>query len=144
MQLLPQITITHKELQENPQIKPKNEIFYKETSPPVLESNIQGKELAFIRRKREYRAFIRLIKANKFTSAVFSARLLGVNQHTIREWLNTPLALRALEETSSQYIKDIEEAKDWKAKAYLLDTLKGNEEEQEKKQDLKQLIVINT
>jgi len=98
----------------------------------------------YIRDKRNYRRFIKLIKANKVTTAIYTARILGMNEHTIASWFKTPTALKCLEDTSNTYINNIEQAKDWKAQAYLLDTLKGNKDKEQAKIDLNQLIVINT
>ena len=97
-----------------------------------------------INKTKEYKTFIKLIKKDKFTTAMYTAKLLGVTRQTIATWLRTPSVIKAMNSTIEEYIEDIEQSKDWKAKAYLMDKLEGNKEEQDSKQELKQLIVINT
>ena len=110
----------------------------------IPETTTLRKPPSYIRLKRQYRQFLKLIKANKVTTAVFTARILNVDEHTISSWFKTPTAIKLLEDTSNKYISRIENANDWKAQAYLLDTLKGNKGKEENKIDLQQLIVINT
>jgi len=97
-----------------------------------------------IRLKKQYRDFMKLIKANKFVTAIQSARIIGVDQRTISEWLETPKALKLMNETSDKYIKDIEQNKDWKAKAYLLDKIEGTTKDKEAAINLTNLIQVNT
>lgn len=104
----------------------------------------KGIELQRIIKKKQYRAFNRLVKEGKYTSAVMSAKILGVDKNTIMSWLKTPKIIKAMEHDVNNYVSKIQSSKDWKAQAYLLDKLEGNKEEQETKQELKQLIVINT
>lgn len=108
-----------------------------------LDATSPIKDLVYSKKKKEYRAFLKLIKAGKLTTAVITSKVLGVSRQTISAWLKTTQAHKALNETASNYIKDIEASTDWKAKKYLLDKLEGTEEES-KAIDLKQLIVINT
>lgn len=84
--------------------------------------------LAFIRRKREYKIFIKLIKAGKVATAVSTARTLGVAYNTVRDWLKTPKAIQAAQENIDIYVQTIERSKDWKAAAYLLDKITGDSE----------------
>jgi len=97
-----------------------------------------------IRLKKQYRDFMKLIKANKFVTAIQSARIIGVDQRTISNWLETPKALKLMNDTSDKYIKDIEQAKDWKAKAYLLDKIEGTTKDKEATVNLTNLIQVNT
>lgn len=94
--------------------------------------------------KKEYRAFIRLLKANKMTTGVLASQIIGVSRQTISKWLQTPLALKVLSDTLNNRIKVIEKSKDWKAHAYLIDKLVGKQEQEQSTIDLKQMIVINT
>lgn len=131
-------TITPKEIikaPETPAIETKKE-------NTIVVNGIE-KEI-FIRKKRQYRAFIKMVKQGKVTSALVAARILGVSHLTIREWLQTKKVMEAMENDVASYVEKIQVSKDWKAQAYLLDKLQGSKEEEEKQQDLKQLIVINT
>ncbi|OGK19008.1 hypothetical protein A3D80_03520 [Candidatus Roizmanbacteria bacterium RIFCSPHIGHO2_02_FULL_40_13b] len=113
----------------------------------MINSSIQTtetKELAFIRLKREYKAFTSLVKDGKFTTAMISARILGVSRATIAEWLKTPRIQQAMDEEVDNYISKIKEVKDWKASAYLLDKLDNDKGKESGITDLSQLIVINT
>ena len=105
---------------------------------------VQEEEQVHIRLKAQYRAFIKLIKAKKYTSAILSSRILGVNKNTITLWLNTPLVRKALEEKYSQYISDIEASKDWKSKAYLIDKLEDKDAIKDNTINLTNLIQVNT
>jgi len=132
----------------------KSEVLMGKSLTKVKESVSNGNELTTnkldnnlpqrINKTKEYKTFIKLIKKDKFTTAMYTAKLLGVTRQTIATWLRTPSVIKAMNSTIEEYIEDIEQSKDWKAKAYLMDKLEGNKEEQESKQELKQLIVINT
>jgi hypothetical protein len=110
----------------------------------VDNATITPKQPKYIKKKKEYRTFIRLIKANKFTTAILTAKTLGVERNTINQWLSTKPCVLAMNETISKYISDIEVSKDWKAKAYLIDKIIPDDKKEENTVDLKQLIVINT
>lgn len=113
----------------------------------MINNSIQSNEtrnLSFIRLKRQYKAFIRIVKEGKFTSAVVSARVLGVSRQTIADWLQTPKVINAMDEEVESYISKIKQAKDWKASAYLLDKLDYDKGKESNITDLSQLIVINT
>lgn len=84
--------------------------------------------LAYVRKKREYRIFIKMIKAGKISKAIATAKMIGVSYNTVREWLKTPAAIRASEDSIDKYIQIIESSKDWKAAAYLLDKITGDSE----------------
>lgn len=101
-------------------------------------------QLQRIVKKKQYRALQKMIREGKYTSAMVSARILGVDKTTILSWLKTPKLLRIMEDEVNNYVGKIQQSKDWKAQAYLLDKLEGTKEDQETKQELKQLIVINT
>ena len=138
-------TITNKpievlEVKENNQNITEN----KNITNSIVNDNFQGKELQRIVLKKQYKLFLKLIKSNKFTTAMVTAKILGVTRQTIQEWLKTPLALRSMNETINNYISDISVSKDWKAKAYLLDKIEDKQDKQEQQIDLNQLIVINT
>ena len=132
----------------------KSEVLMGKSLTKVKESVSNGNELTTnkldnnlpqrINKTKEYKTFIKLIKKDKFTTAMYTAKLLGVTRQTIATWLRTPSVIKAMNSTIEEYIEDIEQSKDWKAKAYLMDKLEGNKEEQNSKQELKQLIVINT
>ena len=113
-------------------------------SNSIVNESEQSKQLQRIVKKRQYKAFMKLVKDGKYTSAMISARLLGVTRQTIMSWIATPKVQKIMNEEVDNYVSKIQSSKDWKAQAYLLDKLEGTKEEQETKQELKQLIVINT
>ena len=88
----------------------------------------EGIDLAYIKKKKEYRAFIKLVKTGKITSAVMVAKALRVNPKTIGEWMNTPKIRAILNSEINSYVSSIASTPDWKAKAYLLDKLTDNKE----------------
>ena len=94
-----------------------------ETAPLMIEDETPTKELAYIRHKREYRRFITMCKHGKITTGVLTAKVLGVSEQTIHEWLRTPTAKKALLENAEKYVANIEVSKDWKAQQYLLEKL---------------------
>lgn len=105
-------------------------------------TNTEDKEI-IIRKKAQYRAFMKLIKARKYTSAILSSRVLGVDRSTIQSWLQTRKVQELLANTYDSYINDIEKAKDWKAKAYLLDKLEDKDNTKDTPIQLNNLIQIN-
>jgi hypothetical protein len=115
----------------------------KQTDSKNALNTTESKEV-IIRKKRQYNAFIKLIKQGKYTTGVLTARILGVDNHTISKWLNTSKVKLLMNNTYNKYINDIEQSKDWKAKAYLIDKLEGIDKEKLHNTDMKQLIVINT
>lgn len=104
----------------------------------------QSNNSKMIYKKKQYRQFLKLIKDNKFTTAMLTSKILGVDRSTVTSWLQTPKAIKELNNTIDSYVSDIAKAKDWKAKAYLIDKVEGTKEKEEARVDLKQLIVINT
>lgn len=131
-------------MEQTPVKVKENDIKENETSNSIVDTDLQTKELQRIVKKKQYRAFVKLVKEGKFTTAMVSAKILGVSRPTIAEWLKTPKVSKAMQYDINNYVGKIQQSKDWKAQAYLLDKLEGNKEEQETKQELKQLIVINT
>jgi len=130
-------TIIEKEA-VNSEIKPT------ENTSPVVVDNPPINKGIIIRKKRQYKAFIKLIKAGKYTSAVISSRILGVDKNTIREWSNTKLALQAMNDETTSFISDISKSKQWQAKAYLLDKLEDKDNIKDSTVNLTNLIQINT
>jgi hypothetical protein len=92
-------------------------------SPNSNEIIDTGKPLAFLRKKREYRQFLKLIKSKKTIPATILAQTLGVNIITIREWLNTPRALEVLASDINYHLNYISKSKDWKAHAWVIDRI---------------------
>ncbi len=82
-----------------------------------------------IHNKKAFRRFIKLIKEDKFTSAIITARTLGIGRATVYHWLSRPKVQELLEGTIDQYVSKIEKSKDWKAQAYLLDKLTPQDKE---------------
>ena len=115
-----------------------------ESSSSIVDNDLQSKELQRIVKKKQYRQFVAMVRQGKFTSAMVTAKILGVSRPTIAEWLQTKKVQKAMQYDVNNYISKIQSSKDWKAQAYLLDKLEGTKEEEETKQELKQLIVINT
>ena len=74
-------------------------------------------------KNRQYKKFIKLIKENKFTNAVITAKILGVNRITIMRWLQTPMIQNALSNELDDRINAIKDSPDWKAHAYLIDKI---------------------
>jgi hypothetical protein len=110
----------------------------------IPSTNESPKEM-IIRNKKAYKRFIKLIKTGKFTSAILSSKVIGVQRNTIMEWMKTKAVLDCMNEEVSNYIGKIQGNKDWKAQAYLLDrVLDDKDKENNVSTDMKQLIVINT
>ncbi len=134
-------------IENNPQEIEKNIEKVENNSQLVNENSnniINQTPLVIIRKKKEYKRFIKLVKEGKYTTAIISARLLQVDKTTILQWLKTPLVIKAMDYEVNNYVEKIQSSKDWKAHAYLLDKLEANKEEESKQKDLQQLIVINT
>lgn len=98
----------------------------------------------YIRQKRIYKRFLKLIKGKNVVNGVIMADILGITRQTVYSWLDTPKAIQILQDNINTLTSKIQDNKDWKASAYLLDKLYDNKEKEEHKQDLKQLIIINT
>lgn len=109
---------------------------------PIMTQNTPDKEL-FIRKKRVYNSFIRLIKKGKFTSALLTAKALNIDKHTIYKWLNTKRVQDALNKEVENYVDNISSSKDWKAQAYLLDKATQQDKEDTKQVDITNLIQVN-
>ncbi len=98
-----------------------------------------------ITKKKQYKQFYKLVKAGKFTTAILSAKTIGVTRQTIGEWLDTPIIQKALQEDVDEYVRKIKTSQDWKASAYLLDKVTDKDTNAASQTpNLKQLIVINT
>lgn len=115
------------------------------TSAPLVTSQnppIDNKVL--IRKKREYKAFMKLIKQGKYTSAKITSKILGVDKTTILEWLHTPMVVEAMNTEIDSYVSRINVSKDWKAQAYLLDkVIDSDKQGTEHTTTLNNLIQIN-
>jgi len=110
----------------------------------ILSNNENPKDL-IIRNKKAYKRFIKLVKTGKFTTAMLSAKLIGVQRNTIMEWLKTKAVMAVMNEEINTYISKISGSKDWKAQAYLLDkTLGDDDKEKDTTVQLTNLIQINT
>jgi len=128
----------------NPQVIETKEIKREINPHTILNNNLQGKDLAFNRKKNEYKHFLKLIKQGKTITAGILAQTLGVSRQTIIEWYKTPKAIQSLAQDIDNNIEVIKESKDWRARAYLIDKVSVPLDNNETKSDLKQLIVINT
>jgi len=80
-------------------------------------------EPKFIRKKKEFRIFKKLIKDGKFTTAYITAKALKLDYTTVAGWLNIPSIRKQLNKEVDQYVNKISVNKDWKASAYLLDKI---------------------
>jgi len=107
-------------------------------------NKIYNDDLTGMKKKKEFKRFIKLIKAGKFTSAVVTADILGVSRQTISLWLSHPIAQKAMNEEVEQYINKIKGSRDWKASAYLLDKITAKDLNKTNDIDLSNLIVIQT
>lgn len=105
--------------------------------PPVSNNEL------IIKKKKQYRQFIRLIKQGKFTTAMLTSKILGVQRNTIMEWLETRQAKEAMSLEVNTFVDKISNAKDWKAQAYLLDKVIDNDKQSEHTTTLNSLIQIN-
>jgi hypothetical protein len=99
-----------------------------------------------IKKKKEYKTFIKLVRQGKYVSARVTAQALGVDPATIVAWNRTPLVQKALSEAIDYHISTMQQVgnKDWKMHDKIIDRLVGTVEGNEAKQQLNQLIVINT
>jgi len=124
------------------------EVLHSEQNPTEItrleSNNIQQEEKIIIRDKRAYRAFIRLVKQGKYTSATIAARLTGVSRQTIARWLESKKVQEAMQSEVNQYVSDIKASKQWQAKAYLLDKLEDKDNIKDSTVNLTNLIQINT
>lgn len=119
--------------------KPINNI---ESPQNKIESPLSNNEL-IIRKKKQYRQFIKLIKEGKFTTAMLTSKLLGVQRNTIMEWLETPKVKAVMNEEVNTFVSKISTSKDWKAQAYLLDKLDDKDSTKDTPITLNNLIQIN-
>jgi len=112
-------------------------------NPPTIIP--QNKEI-FIRKKRQYRTFIRMVKEGKYISARITAEVLGVDPQTIKEWNNTKKAQEAIAFAVDYHIERMRKVgdRDWKMHDKMIDRLQGSITKEENKADLQQMIVINT
>ena len=99
--------------------------------------------LIHIREKRVYKQFLKELKGKRAINGVIMADILGVSRQTIYKWLTTPKAVSILQDNITNITNKIIDDPDWKASAYILDKLYDNSKEEQKKGDLKQMIVIN-
>lgn len=113
------------------------------TAPSLINQNPQDNKMILIRKKREYKAFMKLIKQGKYTSAQITSKVLGVDRSTILEWLHTPKVLEVMNNEINEYVGKISSSKDWKAQAYLLDKVIDNDKQSEHTTTLNSLIQIN-
>ena len=89
-----------------------------------------------IHKRRVYKQFLKLIKGKKAISGVLLADILGVSRQTIYKWLDTPLAMSIISDNILYQVSKIQDSKDWKSSAYLIDKLYNKED--------KTLIQVNT
>ena len=80
-------------------------------------------QLAFIKNKRAYNAFKRLVKKGKFTSARATAQALGVSHQTIIAWSNQKAILDIMATEVDTFVDKIASSQDWKAQQYLLERI---------------------
>ena len=114
------------------------------TAPSIIGQPIQEPKEIQIRKKAQFRSFMKLIKDKKYTSAILTSRILGVDKNTITSWLEHKQVRELMAQTYNSYIDDIAVSKDWKAKAYLLDKLEGQDKTEQQSVNLTNLIQINT
>jgi hypothetical protein len=107
---------------------------------PLLNQNDTSKDI-FIRKKRQYRMFIKLVREGKYTSARLVSKALGVDNNTVLSWLNTKRVQACMDKEISNYVSRIAGSKDWKAQAYLLDKAIGQDKE-EKIIDIQNIVLI--
>ncbi len=108
------ITIKEDKTLENPQLS-------QELTNPLFPLNN-------IRKKREYKTFIKTLKEGKAISGIILAKALGIDRGTLYKWFQSPQAQKILSEDLNKHVSIISEAKDWKAHAYLIDTAIGKED----------------
>ena len=111
--------------------------------PSKIIQNPPEDKTVIIRKKREYKAFMKLIKQGKYTSAYMTSKILGVDKGTIQSWLHTPKVLECMDSEINNYISKISVSKDWKAQAYLLDKVTHEDSKEESTTSLQNLIQIN-
>lgn len=89
---------------------------------------------------------MKLIRANKFITSLYTSKLIGVSRQTISQWLDIPIVKKEMERAINSYISKIEESKDWKVSAYLLDKASESSisEKESNKVDLSNLIIVHT
>ncbi len=89
---------------------------------------------------------MRLIRANKFITGLYTSKLIGVSRQTVSSWLELPKVKKEMDKAVDKYISKIEESKDWKASAYLLDKASEStiSEKETNSVDLSGLIIVNT
>ena len=105
---------------------------------PIMDNNVHS-----VKKKHQFREFIGLIKSGKFTTALATARIIGVDRRTITSWLRSNRAKLALGEEVDSLVQKIKGADDWRSKAYLLDKLlEETENEPPKIQILEGLTII--
>ena len=126
-----------------PPITTKAEEVIRNDITTVENKNLQAPQ--FVKKKWTLLKFKRMILKGNFTSARLTAKILGVDKRTIEQWLHLPVIQSALASEINNFTSKIGKSKDWKAQAYLLDKIIDDDKDREEsKQDLKQLIVINT
>jgi len=114
------------------QKQPINNQIIKESIKNLKEANQNqdievNKNLQYITNKKAYKTFLRLVRDNKFTTAIVASEITGVTRQTISKWLETPLVRQVMNNTINRYVDKIAQARDWKASAYLIDKLQGKE-----------------
>jgi hypothetical protein len=111
---------------------------------PLVTQTPPENKILLIRKKREYKAFMKLVKQGKYTSAYVSSKLLGVDKNTILEWLHTPKVIECMNTEIDSFVSRINVSKDWKAQAYLLDKVIDNDKDTEQHITLNSMIQVNT
>lgn len=79
------------------------------------------------KRPKIYKQFLRLIKRKKALTGIVMADILGVSRQTIGKWLDTPQARDIIAENIDYHFNKISNSNDWKAHAYIIDTVKGKD-----------------
>ena len=85
-------------------------------------------------KKQQYNQIKEMVKAGRFVSARLTAKSMGLDWHTVTDWMKTADMQKAAATSIDTYIRQIESAgkKDWKASDRLVYYATGaNEEEKQ-------------
>lgn len=82
-----------------------------------------SKELAFIKKKRQYLAFKRLVAKGGYTSARIVANALGVDDDTIYKWLETKAIKDAMFSSTDVLVNELQSMKNPQGHMYLLNRI---------------------
>lgn len=76
-----------------------------------------------INKKAEFRALKKLIKSGNFTTAIVTARALGIDSKTMSDWLRRKDVQQIAQATIEKQVKKIEDSKKWESGAWILDRI---------------------